>query len=168
MTIGQIKQLKKEKFAEIVKQQVKKAALAELLAKKDQHSKLSELTYTELKMQNYMKSDKHIHSGKVKSLFQFRTRMVNVKCNFKNMYANLNCPLCDNNNLLLSSTPLTPSLDNQRHLLLCPVIQERCPDIRNNISSKYEDIFGSSTEKMSNIIDLLSKALEIRKNLLEK
>ena len=52
LTLEQIKGLKKERFAEIVKGQVKKVAFAEMMAKKETLSKLNGLSYNELKIQD--------------------------------------------------------------------------------------------------------------------
>ena len=92
---------------------------------------------------------------KDRSLFKFRTRMNQVRCNFKQSFANLSCPLC-----LVSE-------DRDEHLLQCVKIKEKCVNIRQNISSKYMDIFSSSIEKMVASVDLLEEAMKVRKDILE-
>ena len=62
------------------------------MTRKQSHSKMKDLQYNELSMQNYLKSDK-ISSDKAKSLYKFRVRDVNVKNNRKTSNSELNCPL---------------------------------------------------------------------------
>ena len=77
-----------------------------LLKLKDKHSKMSKLSYDNLNLQTYFKTP-IISTKEAKSLFKFRTRMANVKENFKTMYSqdDINCPECLNVS------------DSQEHLL---------------------------------------------------
>ena len=84
----------KYSFKRIIKTKVKEAALSFLMQKKKGHSKLNNLIYTTLKMQPYFKS-KRLNANQVKQLFRFRTRMSNIKANFKSKYTKIGylCPL---------------------------------------------------------------------------
>ena len=134
---------------------MRKYAESELINKKENHSKMSDISYSEFKMQNYLKNQ-DINSGQAKSLFKFRSRMVDVKCNFKNKFADLDCPLCK----------ISP--DTQEHLLKCEKIQEKNIEIKNNKTCEYKDIFKPDTTKMKETVELLTKAMKIRNELTGK
>ena len=86
----------------------------------------------------------------VKTLFKFRTRMVNVRDNFKTGNPFLSCPLGDN------------SLDDQQHLLKCSHLE---PISNNDLN--YYDIFSNDVEKMLTTISALKLKLEARMKILE-
>ena len=79
-------------------------------------------------MKEYLSSEK-LNLDEKRLLFQLRTRMVEVRTNYKNKYGdNLNCTLCQ-----------SQSEESQEHLLVCPGLAE----IPVNPSVKYQDIFGN-------------------------
>ena len=79
------------------------------------------------------------------TLFKLRTRMVDVKCNFKNMYEpNLICPFC-------------PEEDTQAHLLSCGQVIVGL----DTSGSQYEDIF-KDVSKQENIAKVYNKILRQR------
>ena len=61
-------------FKNLVKKQARLLALEQLLKKKEGHSKMMNLSYTKLDMQEYLKDPK-ISSNQAKTLFRLRTRM---------------------------------------------------------------------------------------------
>ena len=87
-------------------------------------------------------------------LFKLRTRMFNVRSNFRNNYVQSNtlCPLC------------SLSEDSQEHLLECDIIKN---NVNNNKDSVYEDIFSDDPEKLHNIALVMKDIIEIREKLLE-
>ena len=122
---------------------------------KQGHSKTENIRYSELKQQNYLKSSS-VPIHKAKSLFKFRTRMNNVKSNFKGIYSDFSCPLC------------LQAEDRNEHLLLCIKIKEKSTKIRLNTSAKYMDIFSPSIEKMIETVDLLDAAMKVREEIIEE
>ena len=80
-----------------------------------------------------------------------------VSTDFKTSQANFSCPLCEKSGKCY--------LDSQQQLLICEKVQEISPEVRNNITSKYDDIFNDDVKKMSSVCDLMIKALEVRKTL---
>ena len=96
--------LKKETFSKIGKQKVREKALETLNSCKEKHSKMKHLEYEELKMKKYLKEN----VNKADELFRFRTRMVELRGNFKSKYnENILCELCQKYE------------DYQEHLLEC-------------------------------------------------
>ena len=153
--LKEIQKKKKEQFREMVKRSIKSVAFNYLMELKRKHSKMNNLQYTELKQQNYL-SSKLVPPYKAKSLFRFRVRADRVKCNYKNSYSDLSCPLC-----LVTE-------DKSEHLLDCVRIKEKCVNVRVNATSKYMDIFSSSIEKMIAAVDLLDTAMKVRESLLDE
>ena len=102
LTMNEISRMKKSKFRKIVKCQIRELARKYLLDLKSKHSKLDNIgdSYGQEK---YLLSS-NISTEETQVLF--RTRMVEVKSNFKKKHgANLICNFCQNE-------------DTQSHLLL--------------------------------------------------
>ena len=149
-----IKLIKKEQFKKVVKKSIQSAAFDYLIDLKESHSKMTNIQYSELKQQEYLKSSQ-VPAHKAKSLFKFRTRMNRVRSNFKQSHADLSCPVC-----LVAE-------DRDDHLLECIKIKENCIQISQNITAKYMDIFSSSIEKMVAAVDLLDAAMKVRETILD-
>ena len=109
-------------FKELVKERCHETAFQHLLALKESHSKLSGITYDDLKMQPYLQ-DGTFHSGDARVLFRFRTRMIRVGNNYRSMYLDHSggvlCPLCKNKE------------DTQEHLLECSKL------VKEGVSVRY-------------------------------
>ena len=157
--LSQIKAFKKEKFADIVKKACKASAFKELMSKKQSHSKLDGLNYTELSMKEYLKSDL-ITPDKAKSLYKYRVRSAKVKNNMKSAHSDLNCPLCDKTGL--------QHLDDQHNLLHCRELVKTSLATVDGKCCPYEDIFSENVQKMSIAVDLLDKSMELRETLLKE
>ena len=113
----------------MVKKQANELALENLNQIKVKHSKMDNLFYMDLEMQEYLK-DKHIPVKQARAVFKFKTRMANFHDNFRGGNQTKPCPLCNN------------GLDTQRHSLQCKMILENM-----NINLRYEDIFHSKVDK---------------------
>ena len=115
LNYNEIKEIKREKFKDLVKGKCKAVALNFLQnEKKKTESKMGRLKYKKLEMAKYLKSKKLTLNEK-KLLFKLRCRMFNVGNNFgqKN-----NCKLCNE------------KLDCQEHLLECSQIKKRIKEIK--------------------------------------
>ena len=77
----------------MLKIKTKEYTLDQLLKLKIKHTKMDNLMYTELKMQNYLKSD-NISVQEAQNLFRFRVGVAQFKANFGDRYSNKACPLC--------------------------------------------------------------------------
>ena len=89
-----ISNVSKKVLSKSLKTAIKVKAFEDLLYKQEQYSKGSNLSYGELSMRNYLKSE-YITGKQAKLIFKFRTRMVQVKQNYKQ--SNINnvlCPCC--------------------------------------------------------------------------
>ena len=117
-----------------------------LLELKVDHSKLDNLVYNKLKLQNYLKNDS-IPVHEAKNLFKFRVRAANFKENFGDRYEDKSCPMCK------------LQLDTQAHSVQCEKVKE---DI--TIDGNYSDIFKENVP--SNISQTLLRISKLRKDLI--
>ena len=125
-----LKNTSKNAFKRKVRIKMKEFAFKYLLDKKEKHSKMSNLFYTKLEMQNYLKSWK-INVQQAKNLYRFRVRVAPFKENYKNKFQNdMWCPLCQ----------VFP--DTQAHSFQCHAVKGVV-----KIEGKYEEIFSSKISK---------------------
>ena len=119
--LNEIKSKSKYSFKKLVQSRAKEHALYKLLEKKQNHSKLVNLFYPELKIQNYLKLEK-LSVEQAKTVFSFRCRMAQYSENYRNQSEVSTCPLCQLH------------LDNQ------PMSFKNCATIKENIQikGKYE------------------------------
>ena len=129
---------------------MRKYALKYLLTKKQEHTKLDNLIYSDLKLQPYLKSD-HIPVHEAKNLFRYRVKVANFRENFKDMYRNKTtvCPFC------------TIHLDTQSHALQCDQMK-----LKMKMEGNYEDIFRQKIP--ANISKTLFNISQLRKDLVEE
>ena len=154
MSLEEIKRMSKNSFKTKVKLAIEREALKFLIERKSDKSKLKDLCYEELKMQEYLKSSS-LQIGEKKLLFQLRTRMLDVKENFKHAYPDHVCPLCGSEN------------DSQQHLLDCVTISEDASSmIDPNV--KYSDLFSNDVSKQAQITRLFRSQLKKRRHFLQK
>ena len=100
----------------------KEYALEYLLKLKSKHSKMENLEYLELNLQNYLKT-KDITVQEAKNLYKFRTRVAKFGENMKSN--SIACPLCQ----------VEP--DTQKHsAMLCSVVRSKIV-----VRGVYRDIF---------------------------
>ena len=103
--------MKHHKFKKHLKEKVRKATYEELTKMKEKHSKVNQISYNSLSIQNDLTDAKFTHKEK-QLLFKLRSKMIDVKGNFKNMYlGNLECSLCRE-----------CDIQTQDHLLVCQKI----------------------------------------------
>ena len=144
-----IRYLKKKKLSTILKKAIQTKSFEDLLEKQTSYSKGSNLSYGQFQMRSYFKS-KIISTRQAKLVFQFRSRMVQVKENFKTNSQNLLCPCCLKED------------DNQRHLIFCEKLT------KSQVSQiEYNSIFGNFDEKICNVIPKLEILLTERKSIIE-
>ena len=138
----------KQSFKTFLKRKSMEIAVKYLSKLKNKHSKLDDIHFSELKCAKYLE-DSRISQKEAKLLFKLRTRMYNVKSNFKEQFNfNLACELCSS------------AICDQRHLLQCKVLQNLVPELKST-SVRYNHLFGSM-EKILPAIKLFTKITENR------
>ena len=147
MSLGEIMKKSVYSFKRIVKIKAKEYTLDYLLNMKEEHSKMENLSYIELKLQNYLKDDQ-ITVQEAKNLFRFRTRGAKFRSNMKNNYEmSVACPLCH------------LQLDTQQHSVQCPVVLGKV-----RVKGTYTDIFLEDIPQ--DICKTLMEISELREKLI--
>ena len=123
LTLDEIKLKSKFSFNRLVKIKTKEYTLNYLLDLKEEHSKMDNLQYFELKLQKYLK-DGDFNVQEAKNLYRFRTHCAKFKENMKTSYTATPCPFC------------LVQPDNQAHSVQCPEVQQRV-----KIEGNYSEIF---------------------------
>ena len=143
ITRQEISNMKKHKFKNLVYTQLRKLSWDYLIDLKAKHSKLDYLSNV-YKLEQYLTSDK-ISTIEKQTLFKLRTRMVDVKTNFKTHYGhNLACRFC-------------PEDESQAHLLSCNEIIKGV-DVTK---VEYDDIF-KNIEKQEAVAKVFTAILKSR------
>ena len=134
MTLEDIKMLSKTGWKELVSRKVQNRAFNYLTDLKATHSKARNIQYQKLKLQSYLGSSvNNLTIQQKQFIFAARTRMLDVKVNFKTSEFDLSCRKCRN------------ATESQEHLLSCEALLD------GNIvlnSPHYEDILGVDREKI--------------------
>ena len=146
LSLEEIKKKSENSFKRLVKIKTEELALDYLLNLKENHTKMDNIHYSQLKMQMYLKSDK-IPVNEAKNIYKFRTRVAKFKENFKNGNVSIACPMCH----------LQP--DTQEHSLVCQSVKSKI-----TIEGAYSDIFQENVP--SNLSKTLMKIIELRKDLM--
>ena len=112
------------------------------------HSKVQQGIYKNLNGMQYFQ-DNRFSTDQIKLLFKLRTRMFDVRNNFRNNYECASCPLCGLHG------------DTQAHLLSCVMIKKHfIPSI------EYEDIFSDNCDILLEACKEFEKIVEVRNTLL--
>ena len=124
MNLEEIRSKSPYAFKKHVKIKSKEFALEQLMKLKLKHSKMENLEYTELKLQNYLSNDS-ITVQEAKNLFKSRTRVAKYYANMKNNHGlSPTCPFCKIH------------ADTQEHSVQCNVVKSKM-----NVKGNYRDIF---------------------------
>ena len=152
-----IRDLSKESFKRFVD---KNLALDYLNKIKEKHTKVNHIIHKNLKLKNYLLASKQINTKLSRLIFHARSRMLDVKENFRNKYLNTrtprNCPLdCR-------------ELDTQEHILWCDKIESENIVSKNN-QPDYQDLFEEDCEKQKKIAAILLERFTKRKqNIIDR
>ena len=142
-----IKSMSKFSFKSLVKRKAKEYALRILQDKQKTHSKMSNLHYSELKIQEYFKTP-GIQKREIQNLFKWRVRMAPLGENFRGNQGNIVCPLCHNH------------LENQSTFLQCEVIKKEL-EVKIKIEDIYsQDIKLETARKITEVAELREKMLK--------
>ena len=152
MTLSQIKLMTEEKLKEIVKKACEEKALVYLNKKKEGHSKVMHLSHTTWEIQPYLKPN-HISIDEAKFIFLARSRMLDVRNNFRNKYSDTSCPNCNS------------ALDDQEHLLACTKLVDGVELVDGIVN--YENIFLSKLEDVLQVSRILKANFKKRKDIIK-
>ena len=145
-SFDEIKRKSKYSFKNLVKKKTNEYTFKKLKSMQESHSKMNNLKYEEIKIQNYF-SRTDINNEQKQIIFQFRTRMSNFGENYRGGRAQVNCPLCNDHR------------DKQELSYSCKVIQKEV-----ELKGSFEDIYGDNISLQT--IESLQNITEVRKKLL--
>ena len=123
------KKLSKNAFKKLVKKHAKNYELRRLLKIKENKSKLKNLFYSELKLQDYLLL-KNMNACQAKALFKFRVKMAPFGQNFKGGQEIVLCPFCETHP------------DGQEESWMCSKMNTIM-----SIQGDYKEIFGQTFSK---------------------
>ena len=107
-------------------------------------------------MEAFLNENLSINEKKV--LFSLRTRMIDVKTNYKNKYLfNMQCRLCDEKN----------EEESENHLINCNKIMQHYPGSTVDLlNAKYENIFSQNIEEQIQVTKIYNLIFKTRSRLL--
>jgi hypothetical protein len=147
-----IKSMCKNEYKKLIKQKVEKSAFNEYMIKKENHTKLQDVKYDKLKIQNYL-SNTHFNKEEIKIMCLLRSKCHPAKVNFHKMYKqNTKCTLGCN------------SIETQAHIFeTCEQIYTKMKSPRNII---LDYIYGSVEEQKSIVMTLVTIE-NVRQNIVK-
>ena len=143
--------MKKEQFSALVKLKSKQVAFQSLLKEKETKSKIKNIKYQSLKIQNYLMSNQ-ISLRQKKLIFKLRTRMVATSDNFG---LKIPCKVC-----FLGE-------DNISHVLDCILLKLEIPEILSNVNRGPNDVFDTDMSKVKQYAALFEKAWRKREEVID-
>ena len=146
MTIEEIAETSKLRFKEIVKNRVELKAFEYLSELKDSHSKSRNIKHEKIHLQPYLQSQtKKLSINDKKFIFAARTRMLDMKGNFKTGQLDKKCRKCETTE------------ETQQHLLDCPALSDSSLVLG---SPSYDDLFGADPSTIGKILQFKFKLLQ--------
>jgi hypothetical protein len=151
--LDDIKTQSQHQFNTFLKRTVEEETLNYLNKLKSTHTKVLHIRHNRLELQKYLQPEFVQSIQLSKFTFQARTRMLDLRMNYKQMYKkeDLRCPL------------KCIQLDSQQHLLVCPKIENNrvtTPD-----SPVYDDLFSEEVKKIIRAAIILEENFRKRKIL---
>ena len=148
LSFEEIEKLTEWSFKKLAKEKTEKAALKYLLSEKEKQSKISNIAYEKLKIQEYLSGGCNVKLAKL--IFKARSQTLDIKTHKKWKYADNLCSGCK------------VKEETGQEILECKKLNDNC-----NGSVKYSDFY---SENISDIImtgKILQKNLKRRQEILE-
>ena len=141
--------LSKHSFKDLVDEKICHIAFEYLHTLATSHSKVKEELYEDINGVQYL-SDPRFTAEQIQMLFKFRTRMFDVRSNFRNYHTCTSCPLCG------------VEEDTQDHLFKCIMIKNK-----HVAKIRYSDIFSNDCDILHNVVNELQHIVSIREDLMD-
>ena len=154
ISMEEIRPLSEDSFRRRVRKAIRKASFKWLNEERASKSKIMNILYSKFEMQGYLQGNT-LDTREKKLLFQIRTRMTDLKINFKNSYTELSCPLCARDD------------DSQEHVLVCTVLLKNTSFVASG-TVEYSHIFHSDVSKQSAITRIFLSLWNSRKKIIKK
>ena len=114
---------------------------------KQSYSKATDLYYSELELQPYLKPESNISIHEKCFIFAARTKMLDINGNFKVGQSDLKCRQCCKDE------------ETQDHILTCSILNENSA-LPVSDSIVYQDINGTNINKMTRVSKILMENLK--------
>ena len=151
LTYDKIQIMSKNSFKNFINKKIREAALEYLTILKKKHSKVDTIEHASLQIQAYFSADDSEKTIKnIQDLFKIRSRMLDVKTNYKGNYTEYNCDECKIIGL--------ENEDTQSHLLKCPIINAG----KTELHSEYSDIFVMNVNLQIDVTKEIMENMKIR------
>jgi hypothetical protein len=147
MTIRDIKVMPEQTFRRIIKEKTELKALEYLNHLKGRHSKVMDINHQSLNMQLYLEPNE-MNIQESKFLFALRSRMVDVRANYREKHFITLCPGCKLEE------------ETQEHLLRCINLQET--GTVTTTTPEYQDLFSCNLHKQVKIARILRTQFKLR------
>ena len=147
--------ISKNRFKKKVKQAITEKAFEYLVNQQASHSKAKPLKYSKLQLQPYLRPGVVDLTIKEKAfIFEARSRMMDIRDNFKNGKSDLLCRACN------------VEVEDQPHLLRCTKLVEN-GEIVQDIPN-YSDLFGEDAVKIAAVSRILQRKFTLLKSYINQ
>ena len=128
-------------------------AFKDLNKQKENLTKVMNIKHKKLEIQKYLKAcNIKITQEEAQEIFKLRSRVSDVKMNFKGKYDSLECEACQEN-----------EEESQQHIINCKILNENNENIGN--VPEYEEIYNGNTKMKLKIAKLFLENIKNRENL---
>ena len=153
LKLEDVKTMKKSKLKKMLNFAVKEKAFIELENKKKSHTKVMNIKHAKLEIQRYLKANKmKLSQEEAITIFKMRSRVSNVKVNFRGKYESFQCDVCEEE-----------VEETQEHLIKCKEINKKKKIIGK--MPLYEKLFESNVENLKEIAKCFMENMKIRDKL---
>ena len=112
--------------------------------KKKKHKKMLKLDYRELEAQKCIK-DQSIPTHLKKLIFKYRTHMLDFKQNYKGLYKDFDCPLCEEHD------------DSQDMIEDCKVLKNKFPSLEDCKTLYKNDVDVKDAKRLEEVMEAREK-----------
>ena len=152
ITIDNIRKMKKSRLKIIINQAIKEKTFCDMVQKKESHSKVRLIKHERLEMQNYLKPNElKVKLEEAQEIFKMRSRVSDVKTNFKGKYENFECEICK------------IEYETQQHIIECKEINKNRKE--EKIIPKYEELFKRNVKNQVTIVRHFLENMKLKKTM---
>ena len=153
MSLEELKTIKKSKLKSILKKAVEDKTFEDLQKTKETHSKVNKIQHNKLEMQRYLKPNNlKIRKEEAQTIFKLRSRVTDVKTNYKGKYDTFECDVCK------------VEEESQEHVLNCKEILKTRKD--DEKTPEYKNVFKGNTSLQLEVAKYFDENMRRRKKML--
>jgi hypothetical protein len=154
LNFDDIKCMKKSSFTDMVKRSIEEKTLEYLNQKKASHTKVLQLKHTNLKMKRYfLPSEAKQKKEESQLIFKLRSKMTDLKMNFKGIYDSYECEACGLED------------ESQDHILKCKEILKISKE--EDKIPNHERLFEGTVQEQVSIARIFKKHIEIKEKIIQ-